>query len=260
MMRRNGMVLFSRTLWVLLVVFVTCSAADDPLESAKQLRRQSTSDAEITRSRVDALAEETRTRLDEYREALRRLDDRRKDNDHLETQIQAQKERLLAIDRQIENARRIQRSVVPLLRRMVEVLAEVVRLDLPFLAGERRLRVRNLETLIDDPNIPFQEQYRRVMEAYQVEANYGRTIEAYRADVVIDGAKRSVEFLRIGRLALLYRTFDGKEAGYWDRENRAWSVLPDSLHGALANGFDVARKRTPPRLIELPVPAPESPQ
>ena len=61
------------------------------------------------------------------------------------------------------------------------------------------------------------ERFRRIMEAYQVETDYGRTIEAYSGKLARDGKPRTVDFLRAGRVALVYATLDGGETGYWDR-------------------------------------------
>ena len=63
------------------------------------------------------------------------------------------------------------------------------------------------------------------MEAYQVETDYGRTIEAYRGPLTLEGTTRTVDFLRVGRVALFYRALDGSLVGHWDREQRAWKQL-----------------------------------
>jgi len=97
-----------------------------------------------------------------------------------------------------------------------------------------------------------------VLEAYQIENDYGRTIEAYQAELDSDDKKRIVNFLRIGRTSLYYQTLDGRESGYWNSDDYAWTVLPKRYRRAIQLGLRIARKQAPPALLELPVHAPET--
>ncbi len=112
--------------------------------------------------------------------------------------------------------------------------------------------------MMDDASISIAEKYRRVMEAYQVETDYGRTIEAYRGKLGQSGSERLVDFLRIGRVALLYRTLDGSDSGYWDQQRRQWVSTGARDSRAVAKGLRIARKELAPDLIDAPVPAPEA--
>jgi hypothetical protein len=93
------------------------------------------------------------------------------------------------------------------------------------------------------------------MEAYQIENAYGRSIEAYTGDLELDGTKRTVDFLQVGRVALLYQTSDRSETGFWDRDANTWQQLDDSYRTPVANAIKVARKQTAPDLLQIPVPA-----
>ena len=95
------------------------------------------------------------------------------------------------------------------------------------------------------------------MEAYQVEAEYGRTIEAYSNMLEKDGESRSVNYLRIGRIAYMYQTLDGEESGIWDPVAREWRILPGEYRSSISKGLRTARKQLAPDLLKLPVRAPE---
>ena len=100
-------------------------------------------------------------------------------------------------------------------------------------------------------DVTLAEKYRRILEAYQVETEYGRTLEAYRGELVLDDVTRTVDFLRIGRVSLYYLSLDGADAGIW--HNKAWQKLDDSYRQSISQGLKVAKKQLPPDLLVLPV-------
>jgi hypothetical protein len=128
---------------------------------------------------------------------------------------------------------------------------------MPFLPEERSMRLTELEKLMERPDVPTSEKYRRVTEAYQIELEFGHTIEGYEGEIEIDGETRTVAFLRYGRLGLYYMTLDGLEIGYWDKAADKWVVLDDEYRQSLDRAMRIARKQLPPDLTRLPVPAPE---
>ena len=101
------------------------------------------------------------------------------------------------------------------------------------------------------------ERYRRILEAYQVENDFGRTIEAYQGKLELEGQTRQVEFLRVGRVSFLYQTLDGTETGVWDHGTHAWIDAAES-RVAVKKGIRIARKQTAPDLLRLPVPVAEA--
>lgn len=97
------------------------------------------------------------------------------------------------------------------------------------------------------------ERYRRLLEAYQIELDYGRTLVAYSGKLT-DG--REANFVRVGRISLMYRTVDGEEAGYWDAEQKQW-VVANEYNKAIENAVMIATKELAPDLVMVPVPAPQ---
>ncbi len=100
------------------------------------------------------------------------------------------------------------------------------------------------------------EKYRVIMEAYQTENEYGRTIEAYRSTLQRGDREVMVDFLRFGRIALVYQTLDGMEAGVWNQVKKTWEPLDASYRTAIRQGLRIARKQAAPDLIRLPLPVP----
>ena len=132
-------------------------------------------------------------------------------------------------------------------------------LDVPFLLEERKNRVAMLEQAMTRADVTLSEKYRRIIEAYQIEMDYGRTLEAYEGALGEGDDARTVLFLRVGRVALLYQTLDGKETGYWDPDGKRWVVANEYRHG-FKEGIAVAKKLRAPEMLIVPVPAPKKAQ
>jgi hypothetical protein len=141
------------------------------------------------------------------------------------------------------------------MQRMLATLARFVDLDTPFLLEERRKRIATLEATMARADVTLSEKYRRIVEAYQVEMDYGRTLEAYEAKLGDGDDARTVQFLRVGRVALLYQTLDARETGYWDADKKNWVIDDDYQHG-FKEGIAVARKLRAPEMLVVPIPAP----
>lgn len=229
----------------------------DALDSAINARVKTQAEAAKTQQKIDTLADETSSMLEQYKQVLHQTQDLRTYNDQLQKLVDKQNQQIASFTQQMVNARNVQQQIVPFMLRMVHVLGQFIKLDAPFLQHERKTRLANLKKLMDDPNVSLSDKYRRIMEAYQVEAEYGRTIEAYTGQLKLNGQTRTVNFLRIGRVALLYLTFDRSEGGYWDQQAREWKKLPRDYFEAVAHGMQIARKEAPPDLIKVPVPAPQ---
>ena len=174
----------------------------------------------------------------------------------LEEQVSSQEAEVASIERQLVEIETTNREVQPLMQQMVNTLDRFIQLDVPFLLEERTARVANLKSLIDRADVSTSEKYRLILEAYQSELEYGRTLEAYEGHLGAGADARTVEFARLGRVTLMYRTLDGAEAGYWDAEKKDWVVDP-SLRPAVEEAIRVARGDGAPELLIVPVPAPQ---
>lgn len=209
--------------------------------------------ARAAQGRINQIDDRTRTAVSEYRAALQETDSLKRYNAQLALQLQSQVREMASLAQQVDQIEVTAREITPLLQRMVETLEQFVALDSPFLVQERRDRLETLQDTLTRADVSIAEKYRRLKEAYQVEMEYGRTLEAYQASLGGgDEAGRVVDFLRVGRLALMYQTLDGKETGYWDQAARQF-VVDNSYSGAVRDGLKVAKKQTAPNLLIVPV-------
>ena len=241
-----------------LMIPFTPLQADNPLQGSIRLQTETGHDAVKSQQQVEQLFEEKQRLLEQHRKTNSELRSLQQYDDHLQRMISAQEQKILSLQQQMDEIGVTHREVIPLMARMVETLEQFIELDVPFLFDERRHRASNLINLLDQPDVSVAEKYRRVMEAYQVETEYGRTLEAYSGNLQQDGQEKTVDFLRVGRIGLIYRSLDGSEMGFWNATSRSWQPLAEDYRQPLSQGFRMARKQVTPDLLMLPVPAPEA--
>ncbi|MDX1368340.1 DUF3450 domain-containing protein [Pseudomonas sp.] len=225
-----------------------------PLDAALDESQRLAADAKASQARIEQLDDASREMLGEYRNALQQAEALKGYNQQLQELVVAQRQELAGYQEQLDGIERTQEAVTPQMRRMVEVLGEFIAADLPFLPDERSDRLAQLQDLLPRADVSLAEKYRRILEAYQVESDYGRTLEAWRGELPVDGAaSRSVEFLRLGRVMLYYQTLDGHESGWWNPQSRSWETLDGSARRPLHQAIAIARQEQAPALLDLPV-------
>lgn len=241
---------------VCLLVGSMAVAQDGELEEVVKVRVAGNVDAAGVQKRIDEISDETDSLLGKYRTTLKQIDSINQYNGQILKLIGSQEEELASLSEQVGNVQSVGRSVTPLMIRMVDAIEGFVALDVPFLIDERSERVATLRTTMERADVTTPEKFRSIMEAYQIENEYGRTIEAYRASLQIGAKETTVDFLRFGRIALVYQSLDESLQGRWDQKSRSWVALDGSFRSALRHGLRIARKQTAPDLINLPMPAP----
>jgi hypothetical protein len=215
--------------------------------------------AAASQERVAKIHDETQDMAAKYRQALTDMDSINRYNEHLAGQVKSQGDEIASIQRQLGEIETTGRDVIPLMEKMVTTLEQFVALDVPFLLEERTKRVQTLKDLLPRADVTISEKYRRILEAYQIEMEYGRTLDAYETTLGEGDAAKLVECVRLGRISLMYRTPDGKETGYWDAEKKSW-VQDDRYAHDVREALRVARKQGASDLLMVPVPAPRSAQ
>ncbi|MBU0499424.1 MAG: DUF3450 domain-containing protein [Gammaproteobacteria bacterium] len=192
----------------------------------------------------------------EYRMQQARLEQLSLRKQQLASQLDGQARELASLEQRLALVPS-EAQVLALLRQMVETLEAFIRADLPFHQKERLEQAAGLGAVLDRPDLAASEKLSRVMKAYQGELEYGRTIEAYDGELETAGgggeAKRLVTFLRYGRVALVYQTFDGGETALWNKGQGGWQPLSGRFAAEVKQGIRIALKRLPPDLLILPV-------
>jgi hypothetical protein len=241
---------------VALVPAVLAAPAGAQLQEALTAQAQVDREAAQSQDEIDGIRDRTQDAAGRYAQAMADADSLERFNAQLQEQVESQETELASIEQQLLDIETTNREVQPLMQQMVDTLVRFVELDVPFLLEERTARVQELKDIMARADVNVSEKYRRILEAYQIELEYGRTLSAYEGRLGTGADARTVEFAQLGRVSLMYRTLDGSETGYWDANQKTW-VVDETYREAVEEAIRVARRDGAPDLLTVPVPAPQ---
>lgn len=239
--------------------FASAAFADRTVDQILKVGQAKTSGAQASQKRVDKLAEEATSLLQKYKLVTKDIEGLRVYNAQYERQLANQKEVIVALEKSIDEVSVLERQIQPLIIDMLDGLEQFVDLDMPFRKSERAKRIAQLRANQDKANISVAEKFRQVLEAYNIEAEYGRKVETYTDTLTLDGQERQVNMLAVGRVALVYQTMDAAETGAWDKASRQWVELSaGDYRSAVLQGIKIAKKQASIDVMQLPISAPEA--
>lgn len=231
------------------------SFAADPMTEAVDATLEAHQKARASQQTVNGLDDQTRSALEKYRNVLWQAQQQTVYAQQLEAVAAGQAAEKASLEKQFASLDDTEREILPLLLRMHDSLEKFVALDLPFLVEERRERLAALKRVLADGQTNIAEKYRRVTEAYRIEADYGRNLGVERTELPLGGTAKIVDVLRVGRTALYYLSLDGDEVGTWDAAQKRWVSIERRYRAEVRKGLRVARETTAPSLMVLPVTA-----
>lgn len=171
---------------------------------------------------------------------------------HMQQMLAAQQQELASIAAQSDSLDITSEQIAGLMDRMFAEIEAFVASDLPFHREVRRESIAKLrDQILPSIETSISEKFRRLLEVYSIELEYGRTLEAYEG--MVDG--EPADIVRLGRITLLYKTRGGK-VGYWDRDEGAWVASPEHTRRIDA-ALRIAKEEGVPDLIVVPVPTPD---
>ncbi|WP_137165866.1 DUF3450 domain-containing protein [Salinimonas lutimaris] len=226
---------------------------DDVLKPVVDEAAKINESAAKSQEKINNITDQIDSKLQQFKTLNKEIEGLEVYNAQLKKQIANQNQEMEDLNASIDEVSVIERQITPLMIRMIDGLEQFVALDVPFLAEERAKRITDLKKLMERADVAASEKFRRVMEAYQVEMEYGRTMEAYNGIHEINGQERDVEFLRLGRTALIYQTRDASKQGVWNKQTRQWEELDSSYRTQVTKGLRMAKKQLAPDLLMMPV-------
>jgi hypothetical protein len=237
------------------VVGITGSVFAQSVDQILQADQRRIQLAQASQERINDVVEKTRSLSDQYRAINKEIDGLRVYNRLMTAQTNGQQATLDDIALSMDQVDVINRQIFPMMERMIDGLEQSVALDVPFLMDERNKRVATLKEIMERSDVSVAEKFRKVMEAYQIEMDYGSSSETYRESLEIEGTVRDYNMLRIGRVGLYFQSDDSRITGKWDAEAGQFVLLGNEHRNEIRKGIRMAKDLIAPELLLIPVAA-----
>lgn len=228
-------------------------SAEDTLTRSLNEANRLVSAGQQSQRKINATIAETTKLTDEFKRLSKAMEQVNINLQH-QTQIhQTQQNKLRSLDEQISKLSLTENSIVPLLFEMLDWLEQQINTDLPFHLKQRLESIAQLKKKLSDPLLPLAEQYRAILEVYQIESEYGYSIETYQDNITLNNQHIQAQVLKIGRIGLYYLSLDELSGGLWNKHSEQWEELEQSTLGEVRQAIQIAKKQIPPSLLSLPV-------
>lgn len=214
----------------------------------------------------------------DYRATIDKLQNLREYNALMETAVADQKTRITDMQAELARIDGLKAAMPGLIKDMLGELETAINDDVPFRKATRAEKLGELkgkfgdltppdtdvETELKEYDQKVVQGFYKMLEAMQIENNYGRDIDAYRDSVLIDGEPVTVTYLMVGRIALFYNEIDEDKnimksgrVAMWDHDTKTWNTdLSATDIAQIQTAIAVASETMPPDLLLLPLPAP----
>ncbi len=225
--------------------------AQAQLEQALSIAKRSTAAAAAAQKQISDLDDAADSAVRDYQAVLQQIDNLKLFVDQQDIYLDGQKQDIDSLKNQLKSVEAVKRGMVPMMLKMAAKIEDSVNSDMPFKLKERRERLARMKASLADPNISPTEQYRQVLSVYKNEVAYGQGLASY------EGAHptkpdEKVDFLMVGRLALIYMSKDEQDLGYYDLANKEWKSM-DTKHALeIRQAIRVANNEAAAEMVSAP--------
>ena len=238
---------------LVLLLCVTDSMANTDLQSIKNISQ------ELVRIRqeIETLHNEISFEKDAYQDKLRSYSNQKSD---LDVKISRADLNLKELERELKKITELNeqrsndKSVQPVLKEAIAALRKSVATSVPFKLPQRLQALKDIEHKLDTNIISVNKAANQLWAFVEDELILGRSSGIYNDTVEIAGKDSLVKVLRIGKLAMFYKTQDN-QFGVMKKQKGGWQqqTIIDKDHIAqLENLFDAFGKNIRNGIFTVP--------
>jgi hypothetical protein len=232
-------------------------ASATTLSELQKAAGQTTRASIQSQEKINNIYDQSQELLAEYRSLVEQTENLKVYNDHVAALVSDQNAGLASLDKQIGTIEGTKQGIVPLMYKMVDTLEAFIKADMPIDQTKRLERIERLRAILGNSAVNTSEMYRVVLEAYQIEKDLGNALVTYTDKLAVDGGEITVNYVYVGRVALLAQTLDDKRAWMWNKSSNQWQELGPEYLESTKLAIRVAGKQAAPELLKLPVLAAE---
>lgn len=206
-----------------------------------------------TQKKQEAWAEEKNDLAARYRAAKAQVDYLEKTKALEQNEVGELDKGIAELNRRMVESAKLKDNLDDSLNVVVNKLDGFIKQDIPFLMDERQTRIASVREAIAKPEVTAAEKLRRVLEALQVEANYGNTVDVSQERIKVGNDEVSADVIRIGRVSVYWRSPDGKRVGEYDRASNQWVELGHKYAETIGDVREMVLRLRSTKVITLPL-------
>jgi hypothetical protein len=243
-----------KTSLALAISLLATSSIANNLDQAQSIQNKTNNASAASQKVIDKSSQATlvlQAEIERLHEEVKNLEIY---HDHLAALVESQNQEAQSIEGQIDGIKYTRQGVVPLMYQMIDGLQQLVEQDVPIKKEQRLDRVKKLQAIMPRADVSDAEKYRRILEAYQIEMDYGIKLGVYQGRVALTSDKTiEADVLHLGRISLVARNLNGSHYWVWNQTEFKWQALDSSIKPELDKAYDIASQQVTPSLITLPV-------
>lgn len=252
--RQSRLPLYATASLLLLGLTTAFSAQADSLDNARSTEVQTNKVAKSSQVSINKNSDESFELQAEVEQLEAQIDNLSIYQTHLKKLVASQEQEKVATQSQIEEIAQTRQGVVPLMYYMLDGYKKLIHEGTPVRMASREKRLDDLQQLMGRADISEAEKYRRILEAYQVEIDYGTKLGSYEGEITLaDNDNRQVDLLYLGRVSLLARSKDAQHTWVWSQSSNQWQAVDGSQQVEINKAYALANKQQAPTLLNLPL-------
>ena len=235
-------------------LFAQSTQSQSNIDSAQALTQKMNNTAANSQHKIDNSADRTLSMQAEIERLQEEVDNLAVYRDHLAKLVNNQNQELDSLDEQLQGIKSTRQGIVPLMYKMLAGLEDIIHTGKPIKKEQRLARLEKLNAMMGQADVSDAEKYRRILEAYQIEIDYGTKLGVYQSEIALAslGQSITVDLLHLGRIAFVARSLDSQSYWQWHDERQKWITITEHTHD-IDKAFKMANKQIAPSLISLPV-------
>lgn len=236
------------------VVLAQTNGSTQAINDAQVLTEKMNNTAAHSQHKIDSSADRTLSMQAEIERLQEEVDNLAVYRDHLTKLVNNQNQELGSLEEQLQGIKSTRQGIVPLMYKMLAGLDDIIQTGKPIKKQQRLARLEKLNTMMGQADVSDAEKYRRILEAYQIEIDYGTKLGVYQDEIALTslGQPITVDLLHLGRIAFVARSLDSQTYWQWHDERQEWVTITEHT-GDIDKAFKMANKQIAPSLISLPV-------
>ncbi len=148
-------------------------------------------------------------------------------------------------------------KLLPVLEANLTKLQTMVAADIPANMTERRKALNHAAVVLNDYDMGLLDKTRAVLDAVAREVDFGHQVNVLEDEIELDGQRRRVKILQVGRIGVYAMTPDSEKAWQWDMSASIWQPIENDA-AAIRDAIEMAEGIRLVGLSRLPLTQPET--